>query len=487
MNRAQMMKTVSMVVLAIAVLTSINPVEAGTPRPFASTGSIQTVSDTAGATLLGPYFEVDLSNPTGMNTIFTVNNMGATMVTVSGNFTFTNPSGPTAVLGHVVIWSDLGVPVFNFNIYLTGYDVERIDMRKVLNGLLPQTASAGQDPSDILSPKGPLSQDINFASCNKPQNYVAPLNSFPVFLPGPLSLAQINNLQTSLTGQASVGASGKCAGANHNDNIARGYMTIDTVNNCTARFPGDPGYIGASGSGDATNQTQLTGEVFYVDQLHAIARGNNMVHIHADTADPLTNTSGNYTFYGRYDGFTAIDNRQPLPTSFGARYLNGNFTGAAVTAPTSPAWGAPPTSPPPGSTSLIVWRDSKVAQAYFTCGSLPSPYPLGQEGITAFDEQEHPQVVTSVNNVPLFTFGPGFPIATQVVKVGSSALPVSFTSGWIYLNLNHSAAPGPPIDTAAAQAWVEVMEQNGSQLFNIMHHAQAEDSGTLPNHTVPGH
>jgi hypothetical protein len=132
------------------------------------TASIQTVADTAGATLLLPYFEVDLSNPTGMNTIFSINNMGTT----------SNPSfGATAILVHVVIWSDLGVPVFNFNVYLTGYDIQLIDMRSVLTGSLPQTASAGQDPHDTISPHGFLSQDINFASCTT-GIYTAPINSY---------------------------------------------------------------------------------------------------------------------------------------------------------------------------------------------------------------------------------------------------------------------------------------------------------------------
>jgi hypothetical protein len=435
------------------------------------------VSDTAAATLLGPYFEVDLGNPTGMNTIFTVNNLGAYNFFAFGmGPLLPDSNGATAVLAHVVIWSDLGVPVFNFNIYLTGYDVERIDMRKVLNGQLPRTATAGQDPTDTISPKGFYSQDINFASCSGSNGI---LTSYPFLPPAALTAAQIANLQTSLTGNPSAGRGGGCAGANHNDNVARGYITIDTVNNCTSRFPSDPGYIGSGGSGDMTDQSfQITGEVFYVDQLHGIAHGNDMVHIHASSTDPLTSTSGNYTFYGRYDGFNAADNRQPLATTFSARYLNGNFTGAS--APSSPAWGAQPA----GSTSLIVWRDSKVAQQYFTCGNLPAPYPLGQENITAFDEQEHPQTMGVGVNPPLFSFGPGFPLGTQVVKVGSAALPVSFTSGWIFLNLSHSNAPGPSSDTAAAQAWVEVIEQNGRQIFSVMHRAQAQDSATNAAHVV---
>ncbi len=106
-------------------------------------------SNRPGATLLLPYFEVDLDNPEGMTTLFSVNNSSA-----------------TAVLGHVTIWSDMGIPVFAFDIYMTGYDATPINMRDILNGTVPRTASVGQDPGDRISNQGDFSQDINFASCN---------------------------------------------------------------------------------------------------------------------------------------------------------------------------------------------------------------------------------------------------------------------------------------------------------------------------------
>src|SRR3982074_3232351 len=110
---------------------------------------ICTIDAVPAATLLLPYFEVDLANPNGVTTLFSVNNASA-----------------TAILVHVVMWSDLSVPVLDFNIYLTGYDVQSVNLRDIIfNGNIPQTASAGQDPGDLISPKGSLSQDINFASC----------------------------------------------------------------------------------------------------------------------------------------------------------------------------------------------------------------------------------------------------------------------------------------------------------------------------------
>ncbi len=58
-------------------------------------------------------------------------------------------------------------------------------------------------------------------------------------------------------------------------------MTIDTVNNCTLRFPGDPGYFVAGGTGDATNQNVLWGDYFYVNPGQNFAQGETLVHIEA--------------------------------------------------------------------------------------------------------------------------------------------------------------------------------------------------------------
>src|SRR5262245_49542724 len=179
---------------------------------------ICAIDEVPAATLLLPYFAVDVgasADGSGQNTLFSVNNASA-----------------TAILAHVVVWSDLSVPVLDFNIYLTGYDVQTVNLFDILGkGILPQTASAGQDSGDKISPKGAFSQDINFASCTG-------------LLPPPTLPADfVQHLKDSLTGKASTVFGGLCAGRNFGDNIARGYITVDTVNNCTLRFPGDPGYF----------------------------------------------------------------------------------------------------------------------------------------------------------------------------------------------------------------------------------------------------
>jgi hypothetical protein len=416
---------------------------------------ICTVDAVPAATLLLPYFEVDLNNPNGLTTLFSVNNASA-----------------TAILVHVILWSDLSVPVLDFNIYLTGYDVQSVNLRDIIvNGNIPQTASAGQDPTDTISPKGPLSQDINFASCNG------------VLPPPPLPGFFLAHLQAALTGKASAVLGGLCAGQNLGDNIARGYVTMDTVNNCTLKFVGDSGYFVSGGTGDATNQNVLWGDWFIVNAVQNFAEGSDLVHIEAapgvgvsglTPTNPATTTAGRYTFYGRYNNpipWTAADNREPLATTFAARFLSGG--------------------PFSGGTSFLVWRDSKTNQGPFTCPATtgrPSWFPLGQEGIVIFDEQEHPQVPTSVPFSPQPpNVGPiPFPAETQRTQVGGASLPVPFNFGWMFLDLNTTVSgnPNPPFDPAAAQAWVVyTLASNGH--FAVGIDAIRLDSACVPNHFFP--
>ncbi len=408
--------------------------------PVGARATICTIDDVPAATLLLPYFEVDLDNPNGINTLFSINNASA-----------------TAVLAHVVLWSDLSVPTFDFNIYLTGYDVQTVSIRDIFNGTVPRTASDGQDPADTISPQGPFSQDINFASCTGQ-------------LPPPAVPASfVTHLRASHTGQFSAILNG-CAGRAFGDNIARGYITVDTVNNCTLRFPGDVGYFLSGGTGDATNQNVLWGDYFYVNSGENFAQGETLAHIEASATNPETSVPGQYTFYGRYVNWTAADNREPLATNFAARYINGGaFT---------------------GGTNYVVWRDSKVDQNAFKCGTLPAWYPLGEEQIVIFDEMENPEL----QQVPPFSPPPPgdflipFPAEAQRTDVDGEDFPVSFDFGWIFLNLNTTVAAAgsnPPEDPAAAQAWVTVV-MDASGRFSVGFDAIQLDSACAANHTLLG-
>lgn len=403
-----------------------------------------------GSTLLLPYFEVDLENPSGLTTLFSINNASA-----------------TAILTHVTLWSDMGVPVFAFNMYLTGYDMQTINLRDILTGKAPRTASAGQDPGDQISPKGILSQDINFASCTGqiPSNSTIPA-------------LYTTYMQAALTGKPSTFHGGRCVARNlSTPNLARGYVTVDTVNNCTLRLPGEPGYFLPGGSGDVTNQNVLWGDYQYIDVTQDLAYGDALVTIqsapgvgvgYSNPTDPQTTTPGEYTFYGRLVNWTAADNRFPLSTRFMTRYVGPKDFKTPEKARRRPFL--------PPATELVVWRDPKVTPNSFNCASTPAWYPLSQEQIIAFDEQEHLEVPTFAT--------PPFAAATQRVTLATSAFPVTAGSGFVYLNLNTivPSSPNPPEDPAAAQAWVSVLQRvqqgpNGGR-FDVGYRAIRLDSAT---------
>ena len=408
---------------------------------------IGTIDVVPASTLLVPYFEVDLDNQNGVNTLFAIGNSSA-----------------SATLAHVTIWTDWSIPVLDFDVYLTGFDIETISLYNVLvKGELPQTASNGQDtPGDTISPHGPISQDINFASCNGflPYNIPAVSQNFR------------NHLAAVLTGKKSP-VDGSCAGENHGDNIARGYVTIDVTNACSQQFPSDTGYFVKGGGGIAGDRNILLGDYFYVNPTQNFAQGNTAVHIEANAP---AFTPGEYTFYGRYVNGSAIDDREPLATTFFARFV------------TSPVFDA--------GTNYIVWRDSKFPPGS-SCTTGPNYGDLFADQIVVFNEEEEPFLV--VSGGPSGQPVPGaeciFCNETQSTAVGTDLDTGGFNFGWTYLNLNHAttldATLGPGYINIA-QAWVVVTMSAegrysvGYDAFPMDNASTAPPGGrTLPVSTPP--
>jgi hypothetical protein len=409
---------------------------------------VPSVADQPAATLLLPYFEVDLAHPAGANTYFTVNNATA-----------------SATLAHVTIWSAMHVPVYTFDIYLTGYDVQALNVRDLINGKLPQTASVGQDPTDTPSPldgisnKGVHSQDINFASCAS----TLPAATVPQ--------ATVDHIRASLTGQASP-VTGQCATKSDGTRIARGYITVDATTSCTSLTPADAGYFVSGGAGVASNNNWLWGDYTYTNHIGGLESGDAspLVHITANALDSQTSVPGEYTFYGRFVAWTAADNREPLSTNFMTRFVN---------------------LPSAGQTTLTVWRDAKVTQNYFACGSTPAWYPLTQEGLRFFDEQENPEIIAESPfppQPPAPDFLP-FGLGAQRVAIGGSLLPTSFTSGILFLNLNSnptgSTSPTDDLVAPPAQAFVGV-HLKGTGRYSTGWQATMLDSAKTATHMVPG-
>lgn len=367
------------------------------------------VSGQPSATLLIPYFEVNLDDANGQSTLFSVNN-----------------SSDKSVLSRVVLWTDWGVPTLAFDVYLTGYDVQTLNVRDLFKGTLPGT---GKSVSNV----GNLSEAAtDFPGCQAAGVSAA------------LTATEQAWLRSAHTGRPLPGSATQCAGSGSTGNsVATGYITIDVVNRCTPRTvsstvntPADPAYFADGGTGLASNANVLWGDIFQVSSTRNTAESQSAINIVAD-ADFFS--PGDYTFYGRYHGFDSRDNRAPLSSLYYARYMNGGVFS--------------------GGTDVIVWRDNRSASvAPGSCGTSPKWSSPGELQLIVFDEEENPQEIPEAN---------AFPLATQKVAVGSAALPVPQSYGWLMIDLWHR-------DETHAQGWVGVV-MSAEGRFSTGHEALRAD------------
>jgi hypothetical protein len=397
------------------------------------------------ATLLIPYFEVDLDRPfDGATTLFSVSNVDA-----------------APALAKVTLWTDWAVPSLSFEVYLTGFDVQTYNLQDLLIfGNLPQTGSDTSPVGELSEPNAAF-PDCNAASVGPQQldeTFVAELQALHTGEPTPLT--------------------GKCGGYPYGDSLARGYITIDVVNRCSSLNPSDAGYFAAGGTGVASDRNVLTGDYVYIDLSQASAQSEMAVHVEAF---PGHFAPGDYTFYRRYVDGTAADDREPLGTFYSTRFLVGGAFS--------------------GGTTLAVWRDTDSANTEpIECarrfdGEIPSPAPFPILGatLTAFDEEENPGLAGGFEGC--FGTGLGFPEcsfnlpwATQALNLvlepedRTRELFVPFEFGMLYLSTRDTegtAASAPPL-----QGWVTtIMRAEG--LYSVNTRALRLDSACAPGTEFP--
>jgi hypothetical protein len=311
---------------------------AATSQAFES-GSDLTVSTDCvpgtglGASLLFPYFEVDLADPEGINTLISVNN---------------GLDEPGLV--RLIVWTDWGVPTAAFDIYLEANDIQTISLRSLFNGNVPSTG----DPSSV----------DGYPFCT----------IFPPYHDNPaLDSDRIGHLRAVHTGRPSP-VDGLCSGADHGDELARGYITVDSVNLCggleslnPTTTPANPTLIYFNNDqigSTANNLNLLWGDIVYIDDGDNAAHGTGAVALWSDSL--RFGGVGRFTFYGRFSDWDTRDDRVPLPGDWVQRFLNGG--------------------PFAGGAELIVFRHPNHAAAEpIACGSPPSWYPL-RSTITTMDE-----------------------------------------------------------------------------------------------------
>jgi hypothetical protein len=377
------------------------------------------------ATLLLPYFEVETATR-GVDTFFTVTNVGN-----------------LPQIAHVTLWTDWSFPVLDFNLFLTGYDVQAISMYDVIvNGIVAPT-NANLTAGGTSSATTPGS--VSAANSANPNLIIT--NCAAGLLPGiiqaPIRGAVQSALVTGIYNFAGFTAScgttpvGSPASAHRTATTAVGYVTIDVASRCSTTLPNDPSYF----ANEILFDNVLTGDYETLDKTAGsnYAGGNPLVHIRAvpeggPAGTPLTGNQTNlpYTFYARFiNGQTVgattytgtllnYDRRQPLPSTFAARFIQ-----------------AGPTS---FNTDYKIWREGRTGPV--TCAtppSLNSSMPVGE--IVRFDEHENPNTFASGQIIsPLPSTSISLPETSRNSTAGAVFPPFNSPSGdnggWMYLNLN---------------------------------------------------
>jgi hypothetical protein len=361
------------------------------------------------ATLLLPYFEVDLATDrSGETTLFSVTNVT-----------------DREQIAHVTLWTDYAYPVFAFDIYLTGYDVQSINLYDVIKlGVIASSRGTGTSVSQEGSFSG-SNPALNVSACDQ--------------LPGTLAPAAVTRMQQAFTiGRLSAtGDQPACTeigSSGHGPNVAIGYATIDVVGACGSPFtPADPAYY----NGTLRYDNVLMGDYLQVNSANNFAQGSPMVHIRAipeggtaqtRAADPVQ-YSVNFprTFYGRFQTGTSkvADARQPLPSAFAPRWILGGRGGFQA--------------------SFKIWREAKTG-ANAQCSAYRNLRAYTE--VVTFDEDEN-----AVGSAPQPCPSPCIPLESlpSASRHRADTFPLitnGSVAGWMYFNLDDPDSEG------AVQAWV---------------------------------
>jgi hypothetical protein len=410
----------------LTVAASAATKRAGNPaKPFVRDAAIENatscdLSVTPAATLLLPYFEVDIQGAVNdaTNTIFAVIN-----------------TSKTSQIARVTLWTDGGYPAMWFNLFLTGYDVQAVSMYDVLaRGAMPVTSSA--------TPMGPKSAGnarlTNLESCASPG--------------GTLDPASLQAVQAMLTTGVRAGSTCRI-GAEHAH--ATGYVTIDLVSSCSNVSPLDASYY----SNVILFDNVLTGDYERVTPERTkgnFAGGSPLVHI---KAVPEGGTSSSfitdlpYTFYDRFTGISSrrADRRQPLPSAFAARFIQGG-TGQFFT-------------------DYMVWRESSTAPSSMLSGTCSvSAMSMPVSSAVRFDENENVTVgISGQTTLP----------AAALVSTTSATFPPmagATLSGWMMLNLDNRSLISAAGNSRPSQNWV-VVHLSAEGRYGVDYDATALSNG----------
>jgi hypothetical protein len=420
------MKTLFALVLAITLATPLSAATSATSPRTTNNDDSCDISVQPAATLLLPYFDVDFNATpaNAVNTLFTVQNVS-----------------PMPQIANVTIWTDFSFPLVSIPMFLTGYDVQSINMYDLLARSVfapPSGTSNGAPvPTNPTAGSQPAGNNAN-------PNFLASAASdcAPGRLPGVIPAPVLQGIRDALTlGRGtgifncnnSAGVAQQIGGVHQH---AIGYITIDVVATCTVKNPSSPDYY----STVLLFDNVLTGDYQNIvprgDRSYAL--GGPLVHIRAVPEGgraglTIADTSLPYTFYDRFTNDApsrSFDRRQPLPSTFAPRYIEGGEAGF--------------------NSSYKIWREARTG-ANAACNTYVGNGTMPMTEIIRFDEHENASVL-----VPSFLLTPPPPPpslpAASIVTINGSAIfpsapPSGDVAGWFYMNLNNGGSSAYSVGT----------------------------------------
>ena len=428
------------------------------------------ISVAPAATLLLPYFEVS-EDRTDETTLFTITNVSQ-----------------YPAIAHVVLWTDFSYPVIDFNIYLTGYDVQSINLYDViwLGIVAPASGSRVEDGTGTDISEGPafgrfhnVTDRWDLIEPGSNQNLAACVD-----LPGELPDFHVARMQSAFTEGTVAAVPGNplfagCNNVGNDHENAVGYATIDVVNFCGTGLPtdGNPYF-----TTEIRFDNVLIGDYQQVNSGQDFAQGNPMVHIRAipegtgntQSVEPL-DTNFDRTFYSRYQTPISVvplipstlDRRQPLPSLFAARWINGG-TGEF-------------------QTSFKIWREG--VNIGTTCSTVAQNGALLVTESVVFDEDENGEGVAGGEILVSPSVGADditLPETSLTAISNGDVFPQDIidteVAGWVYLNLDNGLASLAPTGFAT-QNWV-VVSMRAEGRYSVDFDAAWLGNGCTPREDV---
>ena len=421
------------------------------------------------ATLLFPFVQYDYVNDgAGGTTLFSITNVSS-----------------EAQVVHITLWTDYSVAILDFNILLTGYDVQTLNIRDILaSGILPVTGGTDSNVGDPPNSDGPVSETntLNGAWINglladpegtavltcdigDPQDYGdgidAPILAFFQSWLMKSQAAGARDYSTCTAAESSVIGTWWLDDDFNAERMTWMYITADIVTECNLAFPND--LTGQYFQFLQGSDNVLIGDVIWLDPVGGFSEAVNAVHLEADEdlwsvatplLDPVTLVDSGFpiSFYGRYANHTTPPPpwafREPLGTAWGFRYITDE---AAEASTWIRAWKGTSWYRNIVDLELDVWDQNVSTFTALNC--LAYTY-------YAWDEEEN---VTSITDNPWSFPGGGnevpnlLPLETQEVNVDEFTLPDSF--GWmlfVWPASNFDGIPGAPANPDYYQTWMGV-------------------------------